>query len=177
MRMKALSSTVSAFSSLLASLCLRYGVAKPSVWPRKRGCNRRQCSDFRSDSPLNFTSFGFRFGDVGEAFRVCLSLVVQLSALSISVFTFQATARCSSAYLSWRLPCLVLRWRSCASRLTVGQPLYSGVRDSDMGRVCGCWDKCGTGSHVDGASASRVGPGSVLIVVPWSVRRERTERN
>ena len=88
MKMKALSSSVSAFSSLLASLCLRYGVAKPSVWPRKRGCNRRQFSDFRSDSPLNFISFGFRFGDVGEAFWVYRFLVLQLSALSISVFTF-----------------------------------------------------------------------------------------
>jgi hypothetical protein len=132
MRMKALSASVSAFSRLLASICLRYGVAKPSVWPRKRGCNRRQFSDFRSDSPLNFMSFGFRFGDVGEAFRVYWFLVLQLSALSISVFTFQSTARCSSVYFSWRLPCLVLRWGSSANRLPVGQPLYSRVRDSDM---------------------------------------------
>ena len=108
MRMKARSASVSAFSRLLASICLRYGVAKPSVWPRKRGCNRRQFSDFRSDSPLNFTSFGCRFGDVGEPFRVCRFLVLQSSSFSISVFTFQSTARCSSVYFSWRLPCAVL---------------------------------------------------------------------
>ena len=120
MRMKARSASVSAFSRLLASICLRYGVAKPSVWPRKRGCNRRQFSDFRSDSPLNFTSFGCRFGDVGEPFRVCRFLVLQSSSFSISVFTFQSTARCSSVYFSWALPCLVLRWRSCANRLTSG---------------------------------------------------------
>ena len=137
MRLKALSSSVSAFSSLLTSLCLRYGVAKPSVWPRKRGCNRRQFSDFRSDSPLNFTSFWLRSGDVGEAFWVCRFLVVQSTACGMSGFPFQSTARCSSVYFSWRLPCLVLRCRSCANRLTVGHPLYSRVRDMAACAVVG----------------------------------------
>jgi hypothetical protein len=132
MRMKALSSSVSAFSLLWASLCLRYGVAKPSVWPRKRGCNRRQFSDFRSDSPLNFSSVWFELGHLGKRVHVCRFLVLQSSAFRVSVFTFQSTARCSSVYFSWRWPCLVLRWRSWANRLTVGRPLYSRVRDSDM---------------------------------------------
>jgi hypothetical protein len=140
MKMKALSSSVSAFSSLLASLCLRYGVAKPSVWPRERGCNRRQFSDFRSDSPLNFTSFGFRFGGVGEPFRVCRFLVLQSSAFSISVFTFQSTARCSSVYFSWRLPCRVLRWGSCARSPHSRATALLTSSQFRYGCVCGCWE-------------------------------------
>ena len=137
MRKKALSSLVSAFSCLLASFCLHYGVAKPSVWPRKSGCNRRQFSDFRSDSPLNFTSFWFRFGSVGEAFRACQFFVPQSTARSVSACTLQSwtTARCSSIYFCWRLPCLVSRWKSCVNQFTVERRVHSRVRHAGM-TVC-----------------------------------------
>jgi hypothetical protein len=67
MRMKALSTSVSAFSWRLRSVCLRYGVAKPSVWPCRRVWKRPQFNHFRSDSPLTFTWLWFRFSDVGVA--------------------------------------------------------------------------------------------------------------
>jgi hypothetical protein len=58
--------SVSTVSWLLPLVCLRYGVAMPSVWPRRRACKQRQFSDFHSDSPLNFTLYWFRVGNVGE---------------------------------------------------------------------------------------------------------------
>jgi hypothetical protein len=132
MRTRALSSSVSAFSWLLASVCLRYGVAKPSVWHCRRASNRLQISNFRSDSPLNFTSFWFRFGDVGQAFRACRFRVLQSCAFRMSACTFRPTARCSFVCFCWRLRCLVLGWMSCGHRLMVGHPLYSRVRGSSM---------------------------------------------
>jgi hypothetical protein len=117
MRMKVLTSPVSAFYWLLASVCLRYGVAKPSVCPCRTVCKHRQSSDFRSDSPLNFTWFWFRFGAVGEAFRVCRFLVVQSTVSCMSGCTLQSwgNAGCSSNYFSWCFRSLVLRWKSSQS--------------------------------------------------------------
>ena len=76
MRMKALSSSASAFCCRLASVCLRYGVAKHSVWPCRRVCKCPHFNDFRFDSPLNFTLWWFQFRIVGAALRVWRSLVV-----------------------------------------------------------------------------------------------------
>jgi hypothetical protein len=71
MRRNAPPSSVSALSWLLASVCLRYDVDIPSVCPRKRGCKHPRFSDFRSDSPLTFTSFWFRFGTLVR-FSACV---------------------------------------------------------------------------------------------------------
>jgi hypothetical protein len=141
MRTRALSSSVSAFSGLLASVCLRYGVAKPSVWPCRRACNRLQISNFRSDSPLNFAWFWFPFGDLMSALRVCG--FVRLLAIGSSVPTralqYWTTARSSMCFL-WNFSCLILRWKSGVNRVTVSWPLYSRVCDSGTA-VCGCSDE------------------------------------
>ena len=174
MRMKARSASVSAFSRLLASICLRYGVAKPSVWPRKRGCNRRQFSDFRSDSRLNFTTFGCRFGDVGDRSGCAGSLCCNRVRLA---FRYSRSSRLLDAlpFISLGV-CLVWSWAGGLALIAS----QSGNRFTHEFAIQ-IWprvrllDKCGTGSHVDGASASRVGPGSVLIVGALE-RPSRTDR-
>jgi len=57
-------------SFLLPSLCLRYGVAKPSVWLCKKACKRRQFNGFRSDYPLVLTCFWSRYWSVLEKWYV-----------------------------------------------------------------------------------------------------------
>ena len=57
-------------SWLLTALCLRYGVAKPSVWLCRKACKRRQFNGFGSDYPLNLTCFGFRYWSVLENWYV-----------------------------------------------------------------------------------------------------------
>jgi hypothetical protein len=133
MRTRALSSLVSAFTRLLASVCLRYGVAVPSLCPCSRGCKHGQFSNFRSDSPLNFTWFWFRFGDVGGALRVCRFVLLLAIASSVPAHALQCwtTARPSMCF-SWRLRCLILRWKSGVNQVTVSCPLYSRVWDSGM---------------------------------------------
>src|ERR1700739_485121 len=53
-------------SWLLTSLCLRYGVAKPSVWLCMRVRKVVRFNDFHSDYPLNFTCFGCSYWSVLE---------------------------------------------------------------------------------------------------------------
>jgi hypothetical protein len=176
MRMKALSSSVSAFFWLLASVCLRYGVAKPSVWPCRRACKQRQFSNFRSDSPLNFTSFWFRFGDVGEAFRVCRFLGLQSTDGSVSACTLQSwTAADSSICFSWRSSFLVLGWKSCVNQLTVGCPLFAQVRHSGMPVCAVVRIEVTSGNSTDEGSAGHVGRGLMLIVGAIA-RPSRTDR-
>jgi hypothetical protein len=45
---------------LLNWLCLRYGVAKPSVWLRRKACKPCQFNGFASDYPLTLAGFGFQ---------------------------------------------------------------------------------------------------------------------
>jgi hypothetical protein len=181
MRMKALSSSVSAFSWLLASVCLRYGVAKPSVWPCGRACKQRQFSGLRSDSPLNFTPFWFRFGDASKAFRVCRFLVLQSSSCCVSACTLEplTTAGWSSVCFSWGFRCLVLRWKACVNPLTVGCTLYSRVRQSGMSVSAVVRINVATGNDAHEASTSRVGAGSMLIVgaIHRPSRTDRKELN
>ncbi len=47
-------------SRLLNWLCLRYGVAKPSVWLCRKACKPRQFNGFASDYPLTLACFGFQ---------------------------------------------------------------------------------------------------------------------
>lgn len=111
MGMKALPSPASAFSWRLRSVCLRYGVAKPSVWPCSMVCKRLQFNHFRSDSPLNFTSWWIRFGDVGEASPVRRFLVVHSTVCGVLARALQSSTSvgCSRVCSSWRF---ALRWRS-----------------------------------------------------------------
>jgi hypothetical protein len=147
MRMNAVSSSHSALSWLLASVCLRYDVDMPSVCPRQRGRKHPQFSGFRSDSPLTFTSFWYRSDDVGEASRFWYRsddvgeasrlwwfVVMQSDGCSTSCWTLQSlrTGRCSSGCFFCHFRCLVLGWKSCANQFTVGGPRYSGVCHSDM---------------------------------------------
>jgi hypothetical protein len=54
----------------LTSLCLRYGVAKPSVWLCGKACKLRQFNGFHSDYRLNFSCFGLAYWSVLEHLRV-----------------------------------------------------------------------------------------------------------
>ena len=63
-------------SWLLTSLCLRYGVAKPSVWLCRKACKRRQFNGFGSDYPLNLTCFGFQYWGAVEDLSVSWFFVV-----------------------------------------------------------------------------------------------------
>jgi hypothetical protein len=175
MRTWALSSSVSAFSWLLASVCLRYGVGKPSVWPCTRACNRLQISNFRSDSPLNFTWFWFGFGDVGGALRVYgfvrLAIASTVPAYALQYWT---TAR-SSMCLCWSFPCLILRWKSGVNQVTVGCPLYSRVCDSGVAE-CSCSDEPNNRRRLStNALTKQVGLGSMLIFGALH-RPSRTDR-
>jgi len=176
MRMKAPSSSVSTFFWLLASVCLCYGVAKPSVWPCRRACKQLQFSDFRSDSPLNFTSFWLQFGDVGEAIRVCRVLVLQSTACCVSACTLQSwtTAGCSSICFSWGFRCLVLRWKSCAHSRVAAFLTSSPFR---YDRVCSCSDKCGNRQRRRRSINQSRWTWLDANRVPYTVRPERTERN
>jgi hypothetical protein len=109
-------SSVSAFSRLLTCDCLRYAVAKPSLWPRTRGCKRRVFSNFGSDSPLNFSWLRSQFSSLRENLRACLSLVLRSTASFASAFRLQRlmTVDRASIYLAWRFPCLFL---CCKSRV------------------------------------------------------------
>ena len=49
-------------SWLLNSLCLRYGVAKPSVWLCRKACKLRQFNGFGSDYPLTLVVLGSSIG-------------------------------------------------------------------------------------------------------------------
>lgn len=108
-------SSVSAFSRLLTSDCLRYAVAQPSLWTRTRGGKRRLFSNFGSDFPLNFSWLRSQFSSLGESLRVCLFLVLRSTACCAPAFRLQRliTVDRASIYLAWRFPCLLL---CCKSR-------------------------------------------------------------
>lgn len=57
MRTELVSGPAGASSWPLPSVCVRYGVAKPSVWLRRRVCKLPQFNNFRSDYPLNLSLF------------------------------------------------------------------------------------------------------------------------
>jgi len=57
-------------SWLLTSLCLRYGVAKPSVWLCRKACKLCQFNGFGSDYPLNLPCFWLQYWSVLENWYV-----------------------------------------------------------------------------------------------------------
>jgi hypothetical protein len=68
MRTKLLSRLV--LSSRLPSLCLRYGLAKTSLWLRRSRAKLQQFNNFHSDSPLYLSSFGPRYCGAPERLYV-----------------------------------------------------------------------------------------------------------
>ena len=98
MRTDTLSSSLRAVFRLLTSDCPRYAVARASICPFWGACNLRQFNYFRSDSPLTFTSFCFRFGDIGAAFWVWLFLVLQSPALSAPAGRLPSRANADSFF-------------------------------------------------------------------------------
>lgn len=76
MRTELVSGCDVAFSWLLPSVCLRYGVALPSVWLRRRLCKLRQFTNFRSDYPLNLSWFWCPNWSVRETLQMCRFLVL-----------------------------------------------------------------------------------------------------
>jgi hypothetical protein len=97
-----------AFSSLLTSVSLRYDVAMPSVWLRRRGYNSLQFNDFPSDSPLNLSSFLPDSRSVpGELYigRFLASRLESLSSQTVSQYRLhcpRSVVGFSSHGLAWR---------------------------------------------------------------------------
>jgi len=82
MRTELVSACAGAFSWLLPSVCLRYGVALPSVWLRRRLCKLRQFNNFRSDYPLNLSRFWCPNWNVRETLHMCRFLVFRSGSFS-----------------------------------------------------------------------------------------------
>jgi len=82
MRTKPVSGCAVAFSWLLPSLCLRYGVALPSVWRRRRPSKLLQFNNFRSDYPLNLNWFWSPNRDVRETLHMRRFLVLRSESFS-----------------------------------------------------------------------------------------------
>ena len=81
-----------AVSWSLNSLCLGYGVAKPSVWLCGKACKLRQFNGFGSDYPLTFSCFGVPYRSVLEHLHVPWLFV----ALLETVCSFHEVPRCWS---------------------------------------------------------------------------------
>ena len=145
MRTEALPSSASAFFWLLASVCLRFGVAKPSVWPLRRACNRWQFSSFRSDSPLNFSWFWFQFRDVCENLRLCRPLMQQSRGWSICACTLQVLADCwVFCHLSrMALPLCGIASAVFRQQRTVEHAIHARVSHSGLCVCLGSWLCCG----------------------------------
>ena len=87
MRIALFSGCAGAFSPLLPSHCLRYGVALPSVWLRMRLSKLRQLNNFRSDYPLILNWFWPPFWDVRETTLLRRFLVLRSGSFHRSVAT------------------------------------------------------------------------------------------
>jgi hypothetical protein len=133
--------SVSTLFSPLPSVCLRYNVAMPSVWPRRMACKQRQYSHFHSDSPLNLTSCWLGFENVGDAFRARPFIRMQLTACSLSTYALRSSTtanfcaspssscfRCSSVglevWLRVNLRLAIHTSHRCAVRVALGMVLF-----------------------------------------------------
>lgn len=70
------------FSWLLTSACLRYGIARPSFWLRRRVRKLVRFNNFHSDYPLNLSCFGSLYWSVLEHLRVSCFFVALAAAFS-----------------------------------------------------------------------------------------------
>lgn len=82
MRTERVSWSAGTFLRLLPSVCLRYGIALPSVWLRGRLCKLRQFNKFRSDYPLNLNWFWCPNWNVCETLHMCRLLVLRSGSFS-----------------------------------------------------------------------------------------------
>ena len=123
-------------SWLLTSLCLRYGVAKPSVWLCRKARKLCQFNGFRSDYPLNFSCFGLPYWSVLEHLHVQWFFV----ALPETVCSLHEVSRCWSQSpgniaFSWnhvaRGSQIRNRWRSSPYR---GHALTTACSSEHAGR-------------------------------------------
>jgi len=123
-------------SWLLTSLCLRYGVAKPSVWLCRKACKPRQFNGFRSDYPLNSVCFGLPYWSVLEHLHVPWFFVV----LPETVCSLHEVSRCwlqslGNIAVSWdhvaRGSQIRNHWRSSPS---CGHPLATAFASEHVGR-------------------------------------------
>jgi len=123
-------------SWLLTSLCLRYGVAKPSVWLCRKACKPRQFNGFRSDYPLNLTCFGFPYCSVLENWYVRAFLALRSEGRRCVHKVSQSWSQ-SSANIAvpWthvaRGSQIRNRWRSSRYR---GHPLTPACSSEHAGR-------------------------------------------
>ena len=124
-------------SFLLTSLCLRYGVAKPSVWLCRKVSKRRQFNGFRSDYPPTFSCFGLPYWSVLEHLHVPWFFV----ALPETVRSLHEASRCWSQSpgkiaVFWNHVAhgsqIRNRWRSSPYR---GHPLTTACSSEHAGRL------------------------------------------
>jgi hypothetical protein len=164
MRLKPRSSYVGAFFWLLASLRLRYDIAKASVCLFSRVCKHRQFSDFRSDSPLTFSSFRFRFGDIGDGLCVCSLLAPQSSASPASRGALHScvSATRRSTWLSWPSPLCDLGMEVLCESVTIAYPFHSSIGHFGMAVCAVVSTNVPSGHAGDPVLTSPVGSGSVL---------------
>ncbi len=117
-------------SWLLTSLCLRYGVARPSVWRCRKACKRRQFNGFGSDYPLNLSCFGFRHWSVLENWYVRTFLALRSegcrSVRKVSQFWSQSLGNVAGSCND--LVSVVLIRKHCRSSSSRGRPLGTPFR-------------------------------------------------
>lgn len=124
-------------SWLLTSLCLRYGVAKPSVWLCRKACKPRQFNGFRSDYPLNLVCFGFPYCSVVEKWYARTFLALRSegrrSARKVSQSSSQSPGNIAGYTWNSLAARLLIRnhWRSWLAR---GHPLPTAFASEHAGR-------------------------------------------
>ncbi len=122
-------------SWLLTSLCLRYGVARPSVWRCRKACKRRQFNGFGSDYPLNLSCFGFRHWSVLENWYVRTFLALRSegcrSVRKVSQFWSQSLGNVAGSCND--LVSVVLIRKHCRSSSSRGRPLGTPFRSEHAG--------------------------------------------
>jgi hypothetical protein len=122
-------------SWLLTSLCLRYGVANPSVWLCRKACKPRPFNGFRPDYSLNLTCFWSRYWSVLEKWYVRMFLAPRSEGCrgvgNVSQSWSQSSAKIAG---SWDHVAggsqIRNRWCSCSYR---GHPLTEACSSEHAG--------------------------------------------
>ena len=116
-------------SRLLNWLCLRYGVAKPSVWLCRKACKPRQFNGFTSDYPLTLACFGFQ--DLSVLENLCVRTFRALrSQGSRGVGKLSQTWSQSSgnvASFCHDLSCVGIRRKALPLVIVSGSPAWNAV--------------------------------------------------
>ncbi|GEM_PF-5960031 len=120
----------------LTSLCIRYGVAKPSVWLCRKACKGRQFNGFGSDYPLTLTCFRFGYCSVLENCYVRRFLALRsegrrsVGEVSQSWSQFRGTVARSRTDLA----CVLLTRKHCRSSSFRARPLGTPFPSEHAGR-------------------------------------------